>query len=159
MVNLSLTKLTPLNKLPLKTIIKLNFFFSSIWSHKSLSNVSSFGINGWLKEEKHSCQVPSCSLTVYRGREAVRTPGGTGLQCFSARTLVFSPQRLHSFFSFIALFSLWHWLSNSSSNRTGWLLPTLARKDPFHVVDTCTHANTHVFKSIFVFMVTKTCKR
>lgn len=60
---------------------------------------------------------------------------------FLSQDTVFSPQWLHSFFSFIALFSLWHWLSNSSSNRTGWLLPTLARKDPFHVVGTYTHAH------------------
>lgn len=61
-------------------------------------------------------------------REERTQEGWGGSQILSACTLFF-----FLFFppggctlSFITLFSLWHWLSNSKNNRPGWLWPTVA---------------------------------
>lgn len=79
------------------------------------------------------------------GRKKERTQEGQGCSVSQA-AFFFLEAAL--FLSFIALFSLWHWLSNNSSNRTGWLWPTLAGKD----LSCCGHTYTHTFHAHTVYV-------
>lgn len=65
--------------------------------------------------------------------------------------------------SFITLFSLWHWLSNSIGNRTGWLWPTVAETKPktqqtfillTHIYILCNYKNIIFCESFFFLNVT-----
>lgn len=82
-------------------------------------------------------------LTVASGREAATSPGGTwAAVCLALLPL---PQRLHSSFHSSALLSLWHWLSNTSRNTTGWLWPTLAVTNAFLCLWTLAHTYSHTY--------------